>query len=146
MPAAWPAWGTPAATGCASMRARSPGWSTAWRTCWGLEGMAPGRGASRMGLVRHQPVVLAAQRGGRLEESFLVAAVVALAHVGVTVDGARVQHGGDRVGKLDFAADAGAGAAQMIEDLGLEDISAHDRLIGRGFFGGGLFHDARDAR
>src|SRR5690606_1347778 len=98
------------------------------KTCWrARRGSSPAPEALRSG--RFQSVVFLAQRDRRLEEAFLAAAVVADSVVAVAQHAALFQQTGDGVRELDFAADPGLGAAQVIEDFGFQDVPAHDRLV-----------------
>src|SRR5690606_39854074 len=85
-----------------------------------------------------QPVVLAPQFKGGLKEAFLAAAVVAYAFVLQAEDLAVLHEACDAVGELNLAAHAGLRLAQVLEDLGFENVSSHHRKVGRRFCRGRL--------
>src|SRR3546814_11406969 len=71
-----------------------------------------------------------------------MAAVVAHAFVLVSEYVPGAKQAGNAVGKLDFAADAYSGLAQMLEYFGLQHITPHNGACRGGVFRRGFFHTA----
>src|SRR3546814_9605544 len=71
-----------------------------------------------------------------------MAAVVAHAFVLVSEYVPGAKQAGNAVGKLDFAADAYSGLAQMLEYFGLQHITPHNGECRGGGFRRGFFHNA----
>src|SRR3569623_1303591 len=71
----------------------------------------------------------------RGEKAYFRAAVVALAFELETVERLRLAQSEHRIGQLDFAAGAGGLAAEDIEQLGLQDVTAGERQVCRRIHG-----------
>src|SRR5581483_5120458 len=81
------------------------------------------------------------QLDGGLEVVELVADVVPARLEAPAVDLLAVEQDADGVGELELATLARRHLLEGVEDLGREDIPAHDRQVGRGLLGRRLLHD-----